>query len=172
MQFHKSNPRARRMAFASSCIAALGIVVSAGPAQAVSNDAVRACGAYDVKPGVGASVPYPTQTGKFSEVRTNKGTFKIICGNGSPDTGSGAVHIEVKHLVPNWADALNCITKVINKNKPTRIGTTTKYQYYESIPGSRTFTVIKVITGTDGIVTAYPEGSNEEAKWRECSQYA
>ncbi|TQM08960.1 hypothetical protein FB558_4699 [Pseudonocardia kunmingensis] len=64
-----------------------------------------------------ADVPAEYQDGYFMSIPTAVGgPVVLLCGNG---TSTGAVHIEVKHDVPNWADALNCIENAMVHGKPT-----------------------------------------------------
>lgn len=141
--------------------AAVAIAAPATPAEARATDAVNGCGAYNVGKDT-ATVPASTQGSTIFHANTKKGNFPIKCGNG---TTWGAVHIEVKHNVPNWADALSCIDKAINRTKGIFDPTNGKTRYTYSFSGK---TVI-VVRGKNGILTAYPTRTNVAAKWEACS---
>jgi len=95
-------------------------------------------------------------------VTTSKGPLPIRCGNG---VTAGAVHIEVKHSVPDWGDALSCIKKVIDR-APEQSSNNGKTNYELTIGPGNVFTVVR---GDIGIITAYPSGGDLENKWRQCS---
>ncbi|WP_380162657.1 hypothetical protein [Kineococcus sp. R86509] len=158
----------KRAGIASLLAVGVGVGFSAGPATAVASDAVRGCNADHVVIGNSAHVPDENAFRTFETLRTSKGSFAVKCGIGSVD-GFGAVHIEVKHRVPNWPDALNCMKKVVQLEVGRDIPGTKKHEYSRLIPG--TTTRVFVVRGPDGIVTAYPEGNNEESKWIACSKY-
>src|SRR5882757_2624746 len=153
----------RRPAMLSlSVAAAIAVLLSASPpAAAKATDAVDACGATD-RGDLTATVPTEVQSKIFMTVTTMEGPFPIRCGNG---VTAGAVHIEVKHSVPSWGDALSCIKKVIDRTpgQPNKNG---KTSYEVTIaPGN----FVTIVRGDIGIITAYPSGGDLENKWRQCS---
>ncbi|WP_142056814.1 hypothetical protein [Pseudonocardia kunmingensis] len=105
-------------------VVVLGVSSTSGTAAAGAlrptraDDAVRACGVTQVDNVKKiADVPAEYQDGYFMSIPTAVGgPVVLLCGNG---TSTGAVHIEVKHDVPNWADALNCIENAMVHGKPT-----------------------------------------------------
>jgi len=129
--------------------------------MAKSTDALQACGAVDMG-NLTAKVPDDVQDKVFMMLDTPKGRFPIKCGNGIT---SGAVHIEVKHGVPDWGDALSCIKKVISR-APEKASGSGKANYQLTIAPGNVFTVVR---GSIGIITAYPSGGDLENKWRQCS---
>ena len=137
------------------------LLVASPPAGAKASDAVDACGAID-RGDLTATVPLEVQSNIFMTVTTSHGPFPVRCGNG---VTAGAVHIEVKHRVPNWGDALSCIKKVIDRapGQPNRNG---KTNYELAVAPGNVFTVVR---GDIGIITAYPSGGDLENKWRQCS---
>lgn len=144
-----------------AAVACAGMLAFPAHAQAQATDAVQGCGATNVTSS-GATVPTSNQSAEIFRVNTDDGSFPIRCGNG---TTYGAVHIEVKHNVPTWGDALSCITKAINRTTGNYDASTGKTTYTYQISGG---TVI-VVRGGVGIITAYPRGSGVEQKWQTCS---
>jgi hypothetical protein len=140
----------------------LALMLATAPsALAQSTDAAQACGATNVT-NLAAVVPTETQGKLFLNLETGKAAFPILCGNGRT---TGAVHIEVKHSVPDWADALSCMKKVISRAS-AEPGKSGKTNYALAIaPGN----VVTVVRGTVGIIAAYPSGGDLENKWRQCS---
>ena len=82
-----------------------------------ADDAVRACGVVNIdQANREADVPAEYQDGYFMSVPTTTDPVELLCGNGKT---TGAVHIEIKHDVPNWSDALNCMENAIVNGKPS-----------------------------------------------------
>ncbi|HTF48513.1 MAG TPA: hypothetical protein VK735_13775 [Pseudonocardia sp.] len=145
-----------------SALATIALLLAASPpAVAKATDAVDACGATD-RGDLTATVPPEVQSKIFMTVTTSHGPLPVRCGNG---VTTGAVHIEVKHRVPNWGDALSCIKKVIDRTpgQPNKNG---KTNYALAVAPGNVFTVVR---GDIGIITAYPSGGDLENKWRQCS---
>jgi hypothetical protein len=100
--------------------AAAGILLSpSAPPEA--RDAVRACGATEVTRS-GASVDPSIWQAPFQEIPG----LTVRCGDGQT---YGAVHVEVKHNVPNWADALTCITKAMSRTTPQSVNEKPVHHY-------------------------------------------
>lgn len=142
---------------------AAGVLVAVGigaPAQASTDDAQQACGASPID-SERAFVPKEVRHSRFLLIPTSKGNYVLNCGDGND---WGAVHIEMKHEVPNWADASTCIAKAIGRSQedPTQDG---KYKYVYDFTGGR----VIVIRGDNGIITAFPTGDSVVSKWRICS---
>lgn len=108
-----------------------------------------------------ANVPPRHVKDRLWTIQTSDGSIAIRCGNGST---WGAVHVELKHEVPNWPDALTCIKKTINRGTELD-GGNGKTKYVHRIRGA----TVVVIVGDNGLVTAYPKGTGVVRKWRLCS---
>ncbi|MER7558051.1 hypothetical protein ABTZ46_13985 [Nocardioides sp. NPDC126508] len=131
------------------------------PANAQATDAVYGCGASPID-SESAYVPSSVRKHRLWRVRTTReGYVAIKCGNGST---WGAVHVELKHEVPNWTDALTCIQKTINRGAASD-GENDKRKYTYRIRGAS----IVVVVGENGVVTAYPRGTDVVRKWQLCS---
>jgi hypothetical protein len=143
---------AARRGVAAITTVTVASILSAPPAE--SRDAVRACGATDVTRSMATVDPSVWQA-PFLELPG----LTIRCGDGR---AYGAVHVEVKHNVPNWADATTCITKVMARNTPTPEDGKNVYRY--SFGDQR----VTVSTGRNGLVTAFPN-SNAHQSWIDCS---
>lgn len=154
----------RTVAKVAAGVAAACIALTLWPttASAVATDAVRGCGATDVVAKKSATVPKSVQSSEIFHVSTTDGRFSIKCGNG---TSYGAVHIEVKHEVPDWPDALSCITKAIDGSLGIFDVGTGKTRYTYSFHGG----TVKVAVGGVGIITAFPTGGSVVSKWKACS---
>ncbi|TQM08997.1 hypothetical protein FB558_4738 [Pseudonocardia kunmingensis] len=100
--------------------------------------------------------------GYFMPVPTAADPIELLCGNGKT---TGAVHIEVKHDVPNWSDALNCMGNAIVNGKPAPGRGRTEYVWRF---GEK---VMVVVVGEYSVITAYPTDGLEET-WIECSAAA
>lgn len=133
---------------------AAGMLVSPS-APPESRDAVHACGATEVTRS-GASVDPSIWQAPFQEVPG----LTVRCGDGQT---YGAVHVEVKHNVPNWADALACITKAMSRTTPQSMNGKQVYHYDF---GNKRLTMS---TGRNGLITAFPS-DNAHGSWVECSQ--
>lgn len=87
-------------------------------------------------------------------------------GNQHPRTSRnwGAVHIELKHEVPNWAEALTCMRFAISygEDEPGDKG---RINYRYRFGNAQ----VIVVTGELGIITAYPTGNNVSKKWSQCA---
>ena len=136
-------------------------VATAVPANAQATDAVYGCGARSVG-NESANVPPRHAKDRLWTIQTSDGPIAIRCGNG---TTWGAVHVELKHEVPNWPDALTCIKKTINRGTELD-GDNGKTRYVHRIRGAAT---VVVVVGVNGLVTAYPKGTGVVRKWRLCS---
>ena len=130
------------------------------PASAQATDAVYGCGARSVG-NESANVPPRYVKDRLWTIQTSGDSIAIRCGNGST---WGAVHVELKHEVPNWPDALTCIKKTINRGTELD-GGNGKTKYVHRIRGA----TVVVIVGDNGLVTAYPKGTGVVRKWRLCS---
>ncbi|MHA6630911.1 hypothetical protein ACU61A_36190 [Pseudonocardia sichuanensis] len=136
-------------------------VAALRPARA--DDAVRACGVTsidDVRRV--AVVPPEHQDGYFMSIPDASDPLVLLCGDGAT---TGAVHIEVKHDVPNWGDALNCMENAVEHGKPTRLPDRTRYEWW--LGGKK----MVVVNGDYSVITAYPSDGLEET-WIECSTAA
>jgi hypothetical protein len=150
-------------------VAALVVSPTAAPSAAAAlrparaDDAVRACGVTSIDDVAKvAEVPIENQDGYFMSIPTATDPTVLLCGNG---TTTGAVHIEIKHDVPNWGDALNCMESAMRHGKSTRLPDRTRYEW--QFDGK---TMI-VIDGDYSMITAYPSDGLEET-WIECSAAA
>jgi hypothetical protein len=144
--------------FTAGCVTALTAVAGMlSPPAAVpeSRDAVQACGATEVTRSSAVVHPSVWQA-PFLEIPE----VTVRCGDGRT---YGAVHVEVKHNVPNWADALNCIAKTISRGSAEPIDGKQIYTY--------TFANKKVTVsiGRNGLITAFPDDNKHES-WIQCSQ--
>jgi hypothetical protein len=140
-----------------------GSTAAAALRPARADDAVRACGVTSIdEVEKVAEVPGEYQDGYFMSVPTATDPSVLLCGNG---TTTGAVHIEIKHGVPNWGDALNCMENVMRHGKSTRLPDRTRYEW--QFDGK---TMI-VVDGDFSMITAYPLDGLEET-WIECSAAA
>jgi hypothetical protein len=136
---------------------------TAGLRPARADDAVRACGATSIDEiNKEASVPVEYVDGYFMSVPTATDPVELLCGNGKT---SGAVHIEVKHDVPNWSDALNCMENVIVHGKAAPGRDRIEYTW---LFGHK---VVVVVVSEYSVITAYPTDGLEET-WIECSAAA
>lgn len=138
---------------------------TAAPAMAYTptDSAQQACGAFDMGDGT-AWVPPANRAKLYLRAVTSRGNFAINCGDGSSE---GAVHIEVKHPLPNWNDGLNCIQKTISKGSTGTNGT--KTNYYRKFGG---ITMV-VVTGSGKVITVYPTGRSTTGSgsgWYDCSR--
>lgn len=154
-----------RIGRVAGALAAAGTLCMATsvPAHAQATDAQVACGADPID-NDSAYVPAGVRSSRFARIYTSTlGYVEIKCGNG---TSWGAVHIEMKHDVPDWADALTCIKKTIGRGKATeRAGGKTDYLY--SFTGG---TVFATVGSVNGLITAYPTGTTGiTTKWMKCS---
>lgn len=159
---HTAWLKARRAtAVALTSVAAVGAFLVAPPvASAVANDAVQGCGATQVVPGVSAIVPAENNQSFFQFVNADRDPVQIVCGDGST---FGAVHIEVKHLVPNWGEAVTAMASTIDRGKAEPDGAATRYNW-EFSPGRS----IVVVVGDDTVITSFPT-DGLEASWTEAS---
>lgn len=148
-----------RVATALVVTASMWAATSA-PANAQATDAVNGCGA-EVLDNESAYVKPDQRGDKLWTLRTTRGSFVVKCGDGQD---WGAVHVELKHEVPNWADALTCIEKAISRGARSD-GENEKTRYAYRIKGAD----IVVVVGGNGLVTAYPKGTGVAKKWRLCS---
>lgn len=131
------------------------------PANAQATDAVDGCGASPID-SESAYVPSSARGHRLWRITTTReGSVAIKCGNGST---WGAVHVELKHEVPNWADALTCIENTINRGAASD-GENGKRNYTYRIGGAS----IVVVIGDNGVLTAYPRGTGVVRKWQLCS---
>lgn len=140
-------------------------VVPAPAAADVSraDDALRACGVTSVDEARRtAVVPVEFQDGYFTAVPTAADPSVLLCGNG---VTTGAVHIEVKHNVPNWADAINCMENAIRHGQASQQPDRTVYMW--RFLDKTMF----VVDGEYSVITAYPSDGLEES-WIECSAAA
>lgn len=139
-------------------VAAPSAAAALRPARA--DDAVRACGATGIdEVNKEADVPNEYQDGYFMSVPTGVDPVELLCGNGRT---TGAVHIEIKHDVPNWSDALNCMENAIvnGKSSPGRGRTEYVWNFQDK--------TVVVVVGEYSVITAYPTDGLEET-WIECS---
>jgi hypothetical protein len=150
-------------------VPALGVSLSAAPSAAAAlrparaDDAVRACGVTsidDVRRV--AVVPAEYQDGYFMSVPSASDPLVLLCGDGAT---TGAVHIEVKHEVPNWGDAMNCMENAVEHGKPTHLPDRTRYEWW--LGGK----MMVVVNGDYSVIAAYPSDGMEET-WIECSAAA
>lgn len=131
--------------------------------HARADDAVRACGVTSIdEVSKSAVVPAEYQDGYFMSVSTGVDPIVLLCGNG---VTTGAVHIEVKHDVPNWGDALNCMENAVMHGKSTRLPDRTQYEW--QFDGK----TMVVVAGEYSMITAYPTDGLAET-WVECSAAA
>lgn len=132
------------------------------PASASANDARQACQASQVT-SESAYVPPSLRGKRFLQILSARGAYDVNCGDGS---NYGAVKIELKHEVPNWAEAATCIEKAMSRGVigPGTGPNTTQFKWSTSAG----FSVV-VVTGGNGIVTAYPTGGSEGPKWTRCA---
>ena len=107
-------------------------------------------------------MPPENQDGYFMSIPMPAGQAVLLCGNG---TTTGAVHIEIKHDVPNWGDALNCMENAMTHGKSTRLDDRTRYEWQF---GGKTMIVVD---GDYSMITAYPSDGLEDS-WIECSAAA
>ncbi|WP_328528528.1 hypothetical protein OG984_23145 [Nocardioides sp. NBC_00368] len=147
------------------CATALAVTASmwaatSAPANAQATDAVNGCGA-EVLDNESAYVKPDKRGDKLWTLRTTEGSFVVKCGDGQD---WGAAHVELKHEVPTWADALTCIENAINRGVASD-GENGKTNYVYRIKGA----VVVVVVGIQGLVTAYPKGTGIARKWRLCS---
>lgn len=155
---------------ACGALVAVVNVSSAGTASAATelrparaDDAVRACGATNIdQVNKEADVPAEYLDGYFMSVPTAADPVELLCGNGKT---TGAVHIEIKHDVPNWGDALNCMENTILNGKSAPGKGRTEYVW---LFGGKTMVVV---VGEYSVITAYPTDGLEET-WIECSAAA
>jgi hypothetical protein len=145
---------ARRIVTAVA-VAATSVLPSTPSAAPESRDAVIACGATNVTRS-DADVHPSIWQAPFLELPG----LTIRCGDGH---SYGAVHVEVKHNVPNWGDAANCITKAMERTEAETVNGKNIYRYRFNNQ------LLTVSTGRNGLVTAFPK-SNKHATWIECSQ--
>lgn len=148
------------ISLAAAVLMVSGLLVSAPNAMAAANDAVVACGATNVIPGQGAAVPSDAQGKFFQYVPAQRDPAPILCGNG---TTTGAVHIEVKHNVPNWAEAVTAISKAIDRGVPNPRPEETRYSWTFR-PGK----TIEVVVGDASVITALPVDGLADT-WTEAS---
>lgn len=146
--------------FGALTIAMLPISTASAAEPLVANDAVQACGATNAVPGSGADVPAEVQDDYLWSIPTSGDPVPIVCGNGRT---YGAVPVEVKHLVPNWGDASNCMEIAIDQVRPTP-GSDGQLIYRYQFGGKS----VRVVTGEVGLITAFPEDGLEDT-WAECS---
>lgn len=155
--------------FAILTCAVLALPFVTGPSAAAellpvrADDAVRACGVTTIdQANRGADVPAEYQDGYFMSVPTATDPVQLRCGNGKT---TGAVHIEIKHDVPNWGDTLNCMANAISNGKSGPGKGRTEYVW--SFGGK----TVVVVVGEYSVITAYPLDGLEET-WIECSAAA
>lgn len=145
----------------------LALLAGAPDASALTRDARQACGVTSEDPvGRTAAVPAENQEEPFQfVVDANADLYlELLCGKG---TTTGAVHIEVKHDVPNWGDGLTAIRNTIRRGKASP-GDNGKSIYTWAFAPGRTMTVV---VGDRTIITAYPTDGREET-WVEASTAA
>ncbi|MGQ0573137.1 MAG: hypothetical protein ACT4RN_02910 [Pseudonocardia sp.] len=132
-------------------------------ALAVSSDAVGRCNATRVQEGVGADVGEADRFEYFASVSADDGSAEeILCGDGRT---WGAVHIEVKHRVPGWGLAKDCMRKVMSRS---RAGDENgkRVWIYSWAPGRSA----RVVAGNNGMITSYPWDGGSEGSWSECAR--
>lgn len=150
-----------KTALASAMTLAAVASVAALPAAASTDEAVMACGASVIN-SEEAYVPAGVREAQFISFSTARGTVRVNCGNGS---SWGAVHIELKHEVPSWAEASACIAKTISRGR-IEDGNGTKVEYHATING----VAMLAVRGNNGLLTAYPRGDTGIAsKWSTCA---
>ena len=150
-----------RAIIASALTTAAVLTAPVTASHASTNEAVSACGA-SVIDSESAYVPAGVRSEQFISFATTRGTIRVNCGNG---TSWGAVHIELKHEVPSWAEASACIAKTISRGSP-RDGEGTKIEYHATING----VAMVAVRGNNGLLTAYPRGTTGiAAKWSTCA---
>lgn len=136
---------------------------AASTATKSTTDATRACGATNNGDGT-AYVPGHVHQEYYASIPVAGDPVPILCGNG---VTYGAVHIEVKHNVPSWAEAINCLDKVLERGTsiPAGDGKMKKQLVYNAK------SVVAVVgLGNGDLITAYPNDGSEET-WIECSSF-
>lgn len=137
------------------------LLLSAGSAAATATDARDACGVTVEDPVTRtATVPDDLQFAYFQSVPSAVDPTQILCGNG---VTTGAVHIEVAHDVPNWADGVTAIVNTIDHGKKNEQIDRVEYTWTIR-PGK---TMIAVV-GQESLITAFPTDGLEET-WLEAS---
>lgn len=139
----------------------LAFLLVAPPAEASTDDARAACGA-SVIVNESAFVPRSVRKEIFLKLTTARSRVRLMCGDGRT---WGAVHIELKHEVPNWAEASTCIERTISRGRESE-GDDGRLRYSARINQVSMFAV----RGVNGLITAYPTGSEVgiRALWSTC----
>jgi hypothetical protein len=106
-------------------------------------------------------VPQAVRRSLFHKFTARNKTRELLCGDGRT---WGAVHIELKHEVPNWAEALTCMRFAISygEDEPGDKG---RINYRYRFGNAQ----VIVVTGELGIISAYPTGNNVSRKWSQCA---
>lgn len=139
------------------------LLAVSGSAHAQSSDAVQKCKATAVQPGVGADVAETNLFDFFTSVQADDGSAEeVLCGDGKT---WGAVHIEVKHRVHDWAVTRRCMSVVMSRGESRPDGDKRRWIYTWE-PGRSA----RVVAGTNGMITSYPWDSGSEASWAECAR--
>lgn len=139
------------------------LVFSQGTAVAASRDAVQKCHATQVRDGVGADVGEADRFEYFVSVFADDGSAEeLLCGDGRT---WGAVHIEVKHRVADWAVTKDCMSNVMSRGRST-LDDGKRARVYSWASGRSA----RVVAGDNGMITSYPWDSGSEESWDECAR--
>ncbi|MFE7203804.1 hypothetical protein ACFU8R_26405 [Pseudonocardia alni] len=144
----------------AAALAAGAMLVVSPAAHAVASDAVQGCGASQVVPGANAYVPGENHQTYFQFVPAERDPVQIVCGDGY---NYGAVHIEVKHVVPNWSEAITAMVNTIDRGNPVPEGDAVRYTW--TFAPNRSMIVV---VGNNTVITAFPS-DGQEASWTEAS---
>ena len=168
---------------AGAAVAILGVLVSnwgmsyssptpaAVPRTSIQSDAgaLAGCGADDLGKDENGNpigfVPPQYRDGEFvpGGILTGRGIFRLLCGNG---TSTGAVHIQLKHGVTNWAETLTCIRTTIDRGTP--IGQVNRDRYEWRFGPE---TAVVAIDPRDSVVqTSFIASGNGDA-WSGCAAW-
>ncbi len=136
----------------TTAFAVSGLPIS--PAVAASDAARSACRAYNVQGDV-ASVPQWARDIDLS----------LRCGNG---VSAGAVYIELKHNVPNWDQAEDCLWNIMSLGKITgssadKVTRTFKW-------GSSKSAKLIYNPKNKTVISAYPWDGGSSSSWSQCGQ--
>lgn len=157
----KSASVRRLWVFGAAASFAVAVMLVVTPsAQAVADDAVQGCGASRVVPGSNADVPSENHQAYFQFVPADRDPVQIVCGDGYT---YGAVHVEVKHLVSNWGEAVTAMVNTIDRGQVKAEGNAVRY-VWTFAPGRS----MVVVVGNNTVLTAFPS-DGRESSWTEAS---
>ena len=129
-----------------------------------STDALRACGATDNGNGT-AWVPPNVRQSYYGHVPSEKEPVAILCGDG---VWWGAVHIEVKHNVPNWATAIGCIVKVLDYGEPLAPNDQEEGKFKVQLVNGPQSALVVIGVQAGDLITAYTNDGQQDT-WELCS---